>query len=233
MERDGDYDTAIELLEALNARIDYRSQPKRILALALMARANSTSGAARLSDLERAFELLKAVVLEPADIRYAGIETVALMELNSLIPLIEEAGGSWSLDERLTGTLDTDIRVVVEWTSADADLDLWVKEPSGEEAYYGNRRTGLGGKLSDDMTSGYGPEEYVLRGAYPGDYQVRVQGFNGDRINPNGPGRAMVRIIRDFARQGQSQQLIDAEVGFDRSIQDANDRVIASITVSN
>ncbi len=236
LERDGDYDTAIELLEALNARIDYRSQPGRILALALMARAEARTGAqsnaARLNDLERAFALLRKTVLDPADNRYAGLETVALMELNSLIPLIEEAGGSWSLDERLIGALDTDIRVVVEWTSADADLDLWVREPSGEEAYYGNQRTALGGKISNDMTDGYGPEEYVLRAAYAGDYQVRVQGFSGDRINPNGPGRAMVRLIRNFARQGQSQQLIDAEVGFDRSIQDENDRVVATISVN-
>ncbi len=231
LERDGEHDTAIELLEALNARIDYRSQPKRILALALMARAETLSGAARLKDMERAFQLLAEVVLEPTDVRYEGIETVALMEINSLIPLIEKAGGSWSLDERLVAVLDTDMRVVVEWTSADADLDLWVTEPSGENAYYGNQRTALGGKVSNDMTSGYGPEEYVLRNAYRGDYEVRVQGFGGDRINPNGPGRAMVRLIRNFARDGQSQQLIDAEVGFDRSNQNENDRVVATISV--
>ncbi len=231
LERDGDYETAIELLEEMNARIEYRSQPSRILALALMARADSTSGSASLADRQRAFELLSEVVLAPTDGRYDGIETVALMELNSLIPLIEAAGGSWSLDERLIGSFATDLRVVVEWTSADADLDLWVKEPSGEEAYYGNRRTALGGKMSDDMTDGYGPEEYVLRNAYQGDYQVRVQGFSGDRINPNGPGRAMVRLIRNFARGGQTQQLIDAEVGFDRSNQNENDRVVATLSV--
>ncbi len=233
LERDGDYDTAIELLETLAARIDYRTQPKRILALALAARARSSAGAARRNDLERAFELLSEVVFEPTDTRYAGLETVALMEINSLIPLIDQAGGTWTLDERLVAIFDTDLRVVVEWTSADADLDLWVAEPSGEQAHYGNQRTALGGKLSNDMTDGYGPEEYVLKNAYQGDYQVRVQGFSGDRINPNGPGRAMVRLIRNFARGDQSEQLIDAEVGFDRSNQNENDRVVATIQVED
>ncbi|MFU7528510.1 VIT domain-containing protein [Qipengyuania sp. ASV99] len=232
LERDGDHDTAVQLLEALASRIDYRPQPKRILALALAARARGASGDARRSDLERAFRLLAEVVLDPADDRYAGLETVALMELNALIPLIEAVGGTWALDERLIARLDVDIRVVVEWTSPDADLDLWVREPSGEQASYSNPRTALGGKLSNDMTDGYGPEEYVLRNAYPGSYQVRVQGFSGDRINPNGPGRAMVRLIRAFARDGQSEQLIDAEIGFDRSNPSENDRVVATIQVA-
>jgi len=233
LERDGDFDTAIELLEALNARIDYRTQPKRILALTLAARARQSTGEARKNDLEQAFELLSEVVLSPTDGRYEGIETVALMELNSLIPLIDASGGSWSLDERLIGTLDADVRVVVEWTSADADLDLHVLEPSMENVYYGNQRSQLGGKLSNDMTSGYGPEEYVMRSAFAGDYLVSVHGFSGDRINPNGPGRAMVRLIRDFARADHSEQLIDAEVGFDRSNGDENDRSIATIEVAN
>ncbi len=233
LERDGDYDTAIELLEALNARIDYRTQPKRILALTLAARARQSAGSARKDDLERAFELLSEVVLSPTDGRYQGLETVALMELNSLIPLIDAAGGSWSMDDRLVARLDTDVRVVIEWTSADADLDLWVTEPSGEDIYYGNQRGDLGGKMSNDMTNGFGPEEYVMRDAYPGAYKVNVQGFRGDRINPNGPGRAMVRLIRNFARQGYSEQLIDAEIGFDRSNSDENDRSIATIEVAN
>ncbi|WP_108790210.1 VIT domain-containing protein [Erythrobacter sp. Alg231-14] len=233
LERDGDFDTAIELLETLNARIEYRTQPKRILALTLAARARQSEGAQRKDDLERAFELLSEVILAPTDGRYEGLETVALMEINSLIPLIEAAGGSWSLDPRLIATLDTDIRVVVEWTSADADLDLHILEPSSENVFYGNQRSQLGGKLSNDMTSGYGPEEYVMRNAFTGGYEISVHGFSGDRINPNGPGRAMVRLIRNFARADQSEQLIDAEVGFDRSNRDENDRTIATIEVEN
>lgn len=232
LERDGDFDTAITLLERLATVIDYRTQPKRTLALAIASRGRTATGSDRRDDLERAFELLREVVLEPTDGRYDGMETVALMELNSLIPLIEQAGGKWSIDDRLVARLDTDLRIVIEWTSADADIDLWVREPSGEEGYYGNQRTDLGGKVSNDMTNGYGPEEYVIRKAFPGDYEVRIKGFRGDRINPNGPGRVMVRLIRNFARENEDGRLIDAEISFDRSDEEANDRAVATMTVA-
>lgn len=64
------------------------------------------------------------------------------------------------------------------------DLDLWVTEPSGEQASYSNQHTALGGKVSDDMTNGYGAEECALRWAYKGGYEVRVQGGSGDGLNP-------------------------------------------------
>ena len=36
-------------------------------------------------------------------------------------------------------------------------------EPDGEEAYYGHRRTSSGGFVSEDVTTGYGPEEYMRK----------------------------------------------------------------------
>ena len=57
----------------------------------------------------------------------------------------------------------------------DTDVDVHVREPSGEEAYYGHRRTRLGGLVSRDFTRGYGPEEYMLRRALPGAYAVAAK----------------------------------------------------------
>jgi len=174
--------------------------------------------------LQRAFDLLVEVALAPTDSRYRGIETIALMEANSLIPAIDAVGGNWELDE---------LRIVIEWTGADEDLDLWITEPTGEQASYSNQRTVLGGKVSDDMTSGYGPEEYALRRSIAGDYRVRVQGFSSDRINPNGTGRVLVRLVRNFGRPDQSIQLIDAEIGFDRSNDRDQNRAIATLKVQD
>lgn len=231
LQRDGEHDAAIALYEVLAATTDYRPQPKRALALALASRAQVTSGAAKRDDLERAFALLSEAVLDPFDDRYRGIDMVGLMELNSLIPQMDQIGATWTLDERLVAKLDTDVRIVIEWTNADEDLDLWVTEPTKERASYSNKQTDIGGRVSDDMTSGYGPEEYWLRRSAKGEYVVKVQGFSGDRINPNGPGRVMVRLIRNFARATQEAQLIDAEISFDRSESDANDRAVATLTV--
>ncbi len=228
------HDAAIGLLDAMAASAEFRPQPKRSLALALAARGRARGREGR-DDLERAFALLTAVALDPADSDYDGIETIALMEANALIPAIEAAGGTWALDPRLVAKLDTDVRIVIEWSNAAADIDLHVVEPGGETVYYASKVSGSGGTISNDMTEGYGPEEYVVRRAPTGRYQVRIDGYSPDRLNPNGKGRVMVRLIRDFARPGMTEDLVDAEISFepdDRGDDGQPGRPIAAMTVS-
>lgn len=219
LQRAGELDEAIRMLELIEVRTENRPQPKRLLALALIARGKAR-GAAGLGDLERAFKMLVDVALNPGKDGYSGgdfdgIETVALMEANPLIPLIEQYGGRWELDNKLLGTFETDIRIIIEWTNDDADIDLWVIEPTGEKTFYGNRQSKAGGAITNDMTNGYGPEEYVLRRAIAGEYKVKIDGYSPDRLNPNGKGRVMVRLIRDFARKTEREELVDAELSFD------------------
>lgn len=215
LERDGAFDRSVALNERFAAGSSFRPQPKRALALSLAARGLQRATAGK-ADLERAFRLLCEVALEPAIQDFAGIELVSLMEANALIPAIEAAGGSWELDPRLVAKLDTDVRIVIEWTADDADIDLWVDEPNGERVYYGTKLSSSGGQISNDMTDGYGPEEYAIHRAPTGEYKVRVNGFDADRINPNGPGHVLIRLIRDFARPGVKQTLIDADLSFQK-----------------
>jgi hypothetical protein len=70
------------------------------------------------------------------------------------------------------------------------------------------------------MTDGYGPEEYAIRRAPRGTYRVRVNGFDADRLTPNGAGRVLVRLVRDFGRPGERAELVDAGLDF----QDGADR---------
>ncbi len=229
LQRDGDIDGAIKLLELMAATTEFRPQPKRALALALAKRGKAKGGTAGAADLERAFTLLTEVVLEPNNSAFDGIEIVSLMEANALIPAIEAAGGKWDLDPRLVALLDTDLRVVIEWTNDDADIDLWVTEPTGEQVSYSNPESELGGAISNDMTDGYGPEEYVLHRAWGGAYKVIIDGYAPDRLNPNGNGRIMVRMIRNFGRANQTEDLIDAELSFEED-EDGN-ATIATLTV--
>lgn len=214
LERDKSYDRAVELATQLAAaNADFRPQPARDLALALAARGRSTGSAGR-ADLERAFKLLVDATLNPASSDFDGFEVVALMEANALTADIDTVGGSWELDPRLTGLLDTDVRIVMEWTADDADIDLWVDEPNGERVYYGNQLSSAGGQISNDMTDGYGPEEYAIRRAPAGIYGVRVNGYDADRLNPNGPGHVLLRLIRNFARTTQRDILVDLDLSF-------------------
>ena len=57
-----------------------------------------------------------------------------------------------------------------------------------------------GGRYNQDMTQGYGPEEYMLRVAGKGEYEVRAKTFAADRNNPNGPSALTLRITYDFGR---------------------------------
>lgn len=226
LERYGAYDRAVELRERHAALDPARPQPKRLLALALARRAAKRPANAR-ADLERAIALLAEVALTPQDGRWDGIELIALMEANALIPKLRALGGETSLDRRLIALLDTDLRVVADWNTDATDLDLWVDEPHGERAIYSHQRTASGGQLSNDMTNGYGPEEYFLRRAFPGTYTVRANVFAADRIDPNGPSVVTVRLIRDFGRSTEREEAVDLEV----TSQDGRERLIGRLVV--
>ena len=217
LERDGDFDAAVQLAERLAAGATFRPQPQRALALALATRGQSR-GPAGLPDLERAFVLLTKVALEPAleGNEYDGLEVIALMEANDLIPKIDALDGEWQLDRRLVSLLDTDARIVIEWTADDADIDLWVTEPNGEEVMYSSKLSSAGGQISNDMTDGYGPEEYAIHRAPKGEYQVRVNGFDADRINPNGAGHVLVRLVRNFGRPNERSVLVDVDLTYQK-----------------
>jgi hypothetical protein len=75
-----------------------------------------------------------------------------------------------------------DLRVTISWNTDATDIDLWVIEPDGTKCFYQNRRTRLGGELSEDQTQGYGPERYQMIKAAPGNYTVLVHYY---AQNPN------------------------------------------------
>jgi Ca-activated chloride channel family protein len=89
---------------------------------------------------------------------------IALMELNNFIASAKEQGiKTVDVDPRLIKLLDVDIRIVLTWDADLTDMDLWVIDPRGENSYYENKLSAIGGLMSRDFTGGYGPEEYVLK----------------------------------------------------------------------
>jgi hypothetical protein len=217
MLRYGQVDRAIWLYNQVLDMADDRPQPRRALALALAERAKTASPAVAKRDLERAVGLLNEVITAPwnwEDGAYDGIELIALMEANAMVARLEALGvEKVVLDPRLIKKLDVDLRVVIEWNTAATDMDLWVHEPNGESASYGNPKTLIGGRLSNDMTNGFGPEEYLLRRAPDGRYEIDVNVFATDRINPNGATTVTARLIRDFGRPTEHTELLDLELG--------------------
>jgi uncharacterized protein YfaP (DUF2135 family) len=107
--------------------------------------------------------------------------------------------------------------VVVDWTTDASDLDLWVDEPTGERSIYNNPLTAIGGHLSNDMTQGYGPEEYILHRAKAGTYTVQANVFAPDRLDPNGASVLTAHLFRNFGRPNQQEQVVDVELTRDSS----------------
>ena len=225
--RYGSADRAIWLLERAAERTDYLPQPRRSLALALAKRAEAGDPRAR-ADLQRAVQLLDEVIMTPWEGNYDGIEVVSLMEANALLVRLEALGiHDVPLHESLRALLDVDLRVVIEWNTGATDMDLWVDEPNGERAIYDNPRTNIGGRLSNDMTSGYGPEEYLLRKAARGEYRISVNVYASDVINPNGTTVVTAKLYRNFGRTSQAESTMEIELLPDES----GARLIGKFTV--
>ncbi|WP_332801894.1 VIT domain-containing protein [Sphingomonas sp. RT2P30] len=215
LERYGQIDRAVELRTRQAALDPDRPQPKRLLALALARRAALQPASRRdlaRADLTRAIRLLGEVAVAPNDTRWDGIDMISLVEANALMPKLRALGGTPDLDPRLIALLDTDIRVVVDWTTDASDLDLWVDEPTGERSIYNNPLTAIGGHLSNDMTQGYGPEEYLLHRARAGTYTVQANVFAPDALDPNGASVLTAHLFRDFGRPSQQEQVVDIEL---------------------
>jgi hypothetical protein len=209
----GDLDRAIWLRERILFLEPDRPQPRRDLALALIARGDGATGPAREADYRRALDQLNAVIVRPWNRDYDGVEVIALMEANHLVARMKALGLEQSvLDPRLTALLDVDIRVVLEWNTDKTDMDLWTDEPTGERAIYNHPATAIGGRLSNDMTRGFGPEEYLLRRAPDGEYVLKVNVYATDVLNPNGPSTVRVRLFRDWGRPSERQETFAIEL---------------------
>jgi hypothetical protein len=219
MLRYGQFDRAIWLYERVLYLDPDRPQPRRALALALQARAESQikadgePTAQAKADEKRALALLNEVITKVWDGSYDGFEMVALMEANRIVPRLQRMGvRDLPLDRRLRALLDVDVRVVLEWYVDATDMDLWVDEPSGERAIYSHPSTAIGGRLSHDMTQGYGPEEYLLRKAPNGEYTVRVNIYRTDILNRNGAITVRAHVFRDYGRPSEAEQVLDLEL---------------------
>jgi hypothetical protein len=112
-----------------------------------------------------------------------------------------------SLGEKLEGVLDCDLRITLAWDADETDVDLHVTEPSGEEAYYGHRLTSSGGRVSEDITDGYGPELYEIRHARNGIYTIRAHYFASHQQSIFGPASCTLTVYSNWGRADQSQKV--------------------------
>jgi len=131
-----------------------------------------------------AIQLINHIVMGKWDVRFAQIEVTAVMELTRVANFVREHGFDTthhtlhSIDHRLLSAISVELRVVVVWDTDMTDVELHVEEPSGEKCYSFHNKTSSGGMLSRDFSHGYGPEEYIIRTASAGTYNISVKLFS-------------------------------------------------------
>ncbi|RPH75922.1 DUF2135 domain-containing protein [bacterium] len=110
------------------------------------------------------------------------------------------------MDERFIKKEPVDIRVVLTWDTDNSDMDLWVTDPTGEKCSYEHTRTRNGGKISKDFTQGYGPEEFVIRKALPGEYIIHVNYFGTSSQAMLPPVNLHVTFVTNYGRPAEKRQ---------------------------
>ena len=134
---------------------------------------------AQAGEYQQAIETLYKVVENPWDQRFREVQLIVMNEINSIVNTQKGLRTSF-IDKRLLKKEPVDIRVVLTWDTDNSDMDLWVTDPEEERCFYGHRQTYLGGIISQDVTGGYGPEEFMLKKAPKGNYKIEVN-YYGNR----------------------------------------------------
>ena len=143
------------------------------------------------------------------------VAVFAVEELNALIAWCERndwKGGKKpdvpELDKEFRYLIDVDVRIILSWDADNTDIDIHVLEPNGEEAYYSHRRTSSGGFVSQDITTGYGPEEYLQLKGQTGVYKVLTHYFGSSQQRLTGPATATATVYTNWARPGEKRQIL-------------------------
>ncbi|WP_298854381.1 VIT domain-containing protein [uncultured Aquimonas sp.] len=199
----GSHALAVQQFETALAQRPEEPQSHRDLALAL----------ARLPqpDYVRAIELLWKVALGDWSNRFPGIELIAAHEINDLIARAGPAQLADTLDalripQTLREPLPIGLRVTLGWDADNTDIDLWVIDPLGESVYYASNRSSSGGRVSQDLTQGYGPEVFTLTRPLPGVYRVQANYFGDRRQSLAGPVTVQLEFQTAFGTPDSERQ---------------------------
>ena len=143
------------------------------------------------------------------------VSVLALEELNGLIAWVNAV--DWPdgkkpavpvFDAAYRRDLPVKLRIVMSWDADETDIDLHVLEPNGEEAFYGHRRTAEGGFVSEDVTTGYGPEEYLKKELESGVYKVLTNYFASHQTALTGPATVTATVYTDWGTAAEKRQVL-------------------------
>lgn len=157
----------------------------------------------KLGEHEKAFEAMRAGVQRryPPG-RFAGVERILSEDLGLIAAAWMRAqpnrAGEIEAKLRTAGGAfeqEPSLRFVLVWETDANDVDFHIYDARGGHAYYSNRDLPSGGSLYADVTTGYGPECFTIRGArerraYP--YTLQAHYYSR---GPMGYGMGKLEIV--------------------------------------
>jgi Vault protein inter-alpha-trypsin domain len=202
LERLGDAGLALAIDTYRKAVADRPDHPSghRLLAWALL----------RAGRFAEAFEVMeKGLEQQYPGGRFLGADRILQEDLGLL-------GAAWLRAEparrqEVLDRLDThgseletgaSLRLVLTWETDANDVDLHIWDRKGNHAYYSQQTLPTGGELYEDVTTGYGPECFTIRGPMDKDaapYRLQVHYYSR---GPMGYGMGTVQVVRHDGKGG-------------------------------
>ena len=214
----GSYDLAVLAFRKVLKMRGEEAQSRRDLALVLMEYGKETKNR---DMLEEAMKLFADAAFKTSARRSGRrgndfqVSVIALEELNGLISWVNDV--KWpdgkkpsipEFDSAYRRDLPMKLRIVMSWDADETDIDLHVLEPNGEEAFYGHRRTSEGGFVSEDVTTGYGPEEYLKKELESGTYKVLSNYFASHQTKLTGATTVTATVYTDWGTAQERRKVL-------------------------
>ncbi|MBO4350800.1 MAG: DUF2135 domain-containing protein [Proteobacteria bacterium] len=208
----GDYDTAILILRKVAKLRGDEAISWRDLALTLTMRGKQNMNAADIQEALELFHKTAFTAWRRDDAMWTAL--IALEEFNELVAWTKrqnwngEAPSIPYIDSKFAQNLDTDLRIMMTWDADNTDIDMHVVEPSGEEVFYEHNRSRTGSLVSHDVTTGYGPEEFLHKIAPKGKYEVFTKYFASHQQSLVGPATITLTFYTNWGRPTQKSETV-------------------------
>lgn len=202
------YDLALSVYKRVITMRGEEPQSYRDLALAYW----------EIGEYQKATDLLYKVGSTVWHSRFRNIQQIAINEMNAIIELNPGKVDTSKYDKRLLGNCPVDMRIILTWNTDNCDMDLWVTDPNGEKCYYGHKETAIGGKISDDITGGYGPEEFCLKDAIDGNYTIQANYYGTRSQKQLQPVVIQATVYTNFGRPNQKREILTLQAGFAKEV---------------
>ncbi|MES2429694.1 MAG: VIT domain-containing protein [Bacteroidota bacterium] len=143
---------------------------------------------------------------------YPGVEEIIITEINDLIALHADKLDLSGIPRTIIQKMPLDLRVVLNWNMNDTDIDLWVTDPDGEKCFYSHKNTAIGGRISNDFTRGYGPEQFLLKEAKKGVYTIQLNYYGNSQSKLAGPTTVMAEVLTNYGTAKQQRKIVTMQM---------------------